>query len=114
MHFVTGLNMNTDKITCPICSKEFSSAVIESHASKCLFLNESITNESSTSKDGSPARKLIKLSDSKVKKSNLSTIKRKSNFIESSSFNTDIQSSGISSNNDVIILMFFFLYKTIL
>ncbi|XP_031844009.1 ATPase WRNIP1 [Nomia melanderi] len=93
--------MNTGNITCPICSKEFSSAVIESHASKCLFLNESTSSESSTSKDRSPARKLIKLSDSKVKTNNLGTIKKKSNLIEPSSLNTDIQSSGISSNYNV-------------
>lgn len=100
--------MNSDKISCPICSEEFSSAAIENHVSKCLFLNESASSKSSTCfKDGSPARKSVKLSDTKMKKINLGTVKRKSNVTESSSMDTDFQSPGISSNNDVIMFSYF-------
>lgn len=34
-------------VQCPICSKEFLPSVIEAHASKCLFLNESSRNKES-------------------------------------------------------------------
>ncbi|XP_033340238.2 ATPase WRNIP1 [Megalopta genalis] len=94
--------MSSDKITCPICSKEFSAAVIESHASRCLFLNESVSSESSTScKNESPTRKLIKLSNIKGKKNNLGTTNRSNNITESSLLNTDNQGSGISSNDNI-------------
>ncbi|XP_076645405.1 ATPase WRNIP1 [Halictus rubicundus] len=93
--------MSNDKITCPICSKEFSSAVIESHASRCLFLNEPVSNESSTScKDGSPAKKLMKLNNTANKKNNLGTTKRRNNITESPVLNTDSQGSKVSSNNN--------------
>lgn len=94
--------MDSNKIDCPICSKEFSSAIIESHVSKCLFLNESASNESSTSfKDGSPVKKLMKLSDIKAKKRNSGMIKRKSNLIESTSSSTDIESPNISCDSSI-------------
>ncbi|OAD56792.1 ATPase WRNIP1 [Eufriesea mexicana] len=61
--------MNNDKICCPICSEEFSTTVIENHVSKCLFLNESASKESSSSfKDESPGRKYIKLNNAKARK----------------------------------------------
>ena len=91
--------MSSNQISCPICSKEFLPSVIESHVSKCLFLNESASNECSTSlKDGSPARKLIKLNTTKAKKTDSGAAKKKSSVIESSSVDTDFQSPGISSN----------------
>ncbi|XP_076633008.1 ATPase WRNIP1 isoform X2 [Colletes latitarsis] len=94
--------MSCDKIACPICFKEFSSSTIEGHVSKCLFLNESTSNESSTSfKDGSPVGKLIKLDDTKAKRINLGTMKRKSNLIESTSVSTNVESSKISPNSSV-------------
>ncbi|XP_031786917.1 ATPase WRNIP1-like [Nasonia vitripennis] len=41
------------KIECPICAKEFAASVIEAHASKCLFLNESSSKSQETSKRAS-------------------------------------------------------------
>ncbi|XP_017891396.1 ATPase WRNIP1-like [Ceratina calcarata] len=83
--------MSDNKVSCPICSKEFSSAVIESHASKCLFLNESVSKESSSSfRDESPARKHIKLSHNKGSKNDIKMTKP----------DTDFQSSNISSNSN--------------
>lgn len=76
--------MDDEKVLCPICSKEFGASVIEAHASKCLFLNESATSESSTSlRDKSPAGKLMKLSSSKGKRTNFVATKRKSSQLDS-------------------------------
>ncbi|KAL6267351.1 hypothetical protein P5V15_000426 [Pogonomyrmex californicus] len=78
--------MNTDKILCPICAKEFPSSVIESHASKCLFLNESMNNETTMLfKDSSPMSKSSKLKPASVKKVNQASIKRKSSLDQFSS-----------------------------
>lgn len=96
--------MSSNQISCPVCSKEFSPAVIENHVGKCLFLNESASNECPTSlKDVSPARKLMKLNTTKAKKTDSGVTKRKSSVIESSSVDTDFQIPGISSNANVII-----------
>ncbi|XP_034173221.2 ATPase WRNIP1 [Osmia lignaria lignaria] len=89
--------MNDNIISCPICSKEFSSAVIESHVSKCLFLNESTSNESAVPlKDESFGRKYIKLSNKKTKQGDSGSLKRKSISMESSFTNTDNQISKTS------------------
>ncbi|XP_011643821.1 ATPase WRNIP1-like [Pogonomyrmex barbatus] len=78
--------MNTDKILCPICAKEFPSSVIESHASKCLFLNESMNNETTMLfKDSSPMSKSSKLKPASIKKVNQASIKRKSSLDQFSS-----------------------------
>lgn len=83
--------MNNNKVSCPICSKEFPSAVIENHASRCLFLNESVSTESSSSfRDESPARKHIKLSYNKANK----------NDIGSTKSDTDFQNSRVSSDSN--------------
>ncbi|RLU24316.1 hypothetical protein DMN91_002404 [Ooceraea biroi] len=70
--------MDVDKISCPICGKEFASSVIEFHASKCLFLNESATDEPSSLRDSSPITKKIKLKPASVKKTSAVGVKRKS------------------------------------
>ncbi|XP_054006279.1 ATPase WRNIP1-like isoform X1 [Hylaeus anthracinus] len=94
--------MSSDQIACPVCFKEFSSAIIEGHVSKCLFLNESGSNESSTSfQDSSPARKLMKLNDTKAKRGNLATMKRKNNLTESTSLNRNIENQKIESNCNI-------------
>lgn len=36
-------DMENDAVQCPICSKNFVQGLIEAHASKCLFLNETTT-----------------------------------------------------------------------
>lgn len=101
--------MDNDKICCPICSKEFSSVIIENHVSKCLFLNESASKESSSSfKDGSPARKYMKLSDTKVKKDDVGLVKNTTKMV-SSVMNIDSQSPKTSININVLI--FFSFYK---
>ncbi|XP_003706380.1 ATPase WRNIP1 [Megachile rotundata] len=93
--------MDQNIISCPICSKEFSAAVIESHVSKCLFLNESTSNESPASfKDESPVRKCMKLSSKKTRQGDSGSIKRKSNFMEPSLLNIDVQSSVTPSNSN--------------
>lgn len=71
--------MDADKILCPICGKEFASSVIESHANKCLFFNESVQDETMTLlKDSSPINKKNKVKPTSIKKTNQVTIKRKS------------------------------------
>lgn len=71
--------MDTDKISCPICGKDFASSVIESHANKCLFFNESVKEETtSLFKDSSPINKKSKLKQTNVKKANPVSAKRKS------------------------------------
>lgn len=98
--------MNDNIISCPICSKEFSSAMIESHVSKCLFLNESTSNESAVPfKDESFDRKHIKLSNKKTKQGDSGSTKRKSILMESSFTNTDNQISKTSFENNVIIIL---------
>lgn len=60
--------MDVDQVSCPICGKEFASSIIESHANKCLFLNESAKDEASFLKDSSPVSKRMKLKPASVKK----------------------------------------------
>ncbi|XP_012529510.1 ATPase WRNIP1 [Monomorium pharaonis] len=72
--------MDIDKILCPICAKEFASSIIESHASKCLFLNEPTKDENTMVKDSSPMSKRGKLKSSCVKKTNQVSVKRKSSL----------------------------------
>lgn len=102
-------DMDNDKIHCPICSEGFSPAVIENHVSKCLFLNESTSKESPSSfKDGSPARKCMKLtSNAQAKKSSL--MKKATNLIESPVTNvTDSHCPKLtSSNSNVCIFLSF-------
>ncbi|XP_032664738.1 ATPase WRNIP1-like isoform X2 [Odontomachus brunneus] len=82
--------MDGDKVSCPVCSKEFASSVIESHVDKCLFLNESVADEGTTLlKDSSPVAKKSKLKPTSAKKSNPVAVKRKST-LEQFSFQ-DIQ-----------------------
>ncbi|KYQ57675.1 ATPase WRNIP1 [Trachymyrmex zeteki] len=78
--------MNTDKVSCPICTKEFAFSVIESHASKCLFLNEPTKDESTMLfKDSSPMSKRSKLKPASAKKTNQISVKRKSSLDQFSS-----------------------------
>ncbi|XP_029176491.1 ATPase WRNIP1-like [Nylanderia fulva] len=91
--------MDTNKISCPICGKEFASSVIESHANKCLFFNESVKEEStsfkdsspinqkSLFKDSSPVNQKSKLKPTNIKKANPVTLKRKSFLDQCSSQN---------------------------
>ncbi|XP_050454892.1 ATPase WRNIP1-like [Cataglyphis hispanica] len=73
--------MDIDKISCPICGKEFAFSVIESHANKCLFFNESVKDETTTLlKDSSPVNKKSKLKPTNVNKANQVFIKRKSSL----------------------------------
>lgn len=90
--------MDNDKISCPICSEEFSSTIIENHVSKCLFLNESTSKESF--KDESPARKYVKLNNTKAKKSDLGLVKKKTTLKESS-INIDSQIPKTSFNTNI-------------
>ncbi|KYM86490.1 ATPase WRNIP1 [Atta colombica] len=78
--------MNTDKVLCPICAKEFASSIIESHASKCLFLNEPIKDENAMLfKDSSPRSIRSKLKPASAKKTNQISVKRKSSLDQFSS-----------------------------
>ncbi|EGI66054.1 ATPase WRNIP1 [Acromyrmex echinatior] len=77
--------MNTDKVLCPICAKEFASSVIESHASKCLFLNEPTKENTILFKDSSPRSIRSKLKPASAKKTNQISIKRKSSLDQFSS-----------------------------
>ncbi|KAG5319177.1 WRIP1 ATPase, partial [Pseudoatta argentina] len=78
--------MNTDKVLCPICAKEFASSVIESHASKCLFLNEPTKDKNTILfKDSSPRSIRSKLKPASAKKTNQISIKRKSSLDQFSS-----------------------------
>lgn len=80
--------MDTDKISCPICGKDFASSVIESHANKCLFFNESVKEETTTLfKDSSPINQKSKLKQTNVKKANPVSVKRKSFLDQCSSQN---------------------------
>lgn len=80
--------MDTGKISCPICGKEFASSVIESHANKCLFFNESVKDNSTTLlKDSSPINKTSNLKSINVKKANQVTVKRKNSLGQFSSQN---------------------------
>lgn len=73
--------MDTDKVLCPICAKEFASSVIEAHASKCLFLNEPTKDEGiMLLKDSSPMTKRSKLKSVSVKRVNQAPVKRKSSL----------------------------------
>ncbi|KYN01761.1 PREDICTED: ATPase WRNIP1-like [Cyphomyrmex costatus] len=84
--------MDTGKVLCPICAKEFASSIIESHASKCLFLNESTTNESTMLfKDSSPMSKRSKLKPASVKKANQISVKRKNSLDQFSSQNFRVE-----------------------
>ncbi|XP_011703240.1 PREDICTED: ATPase WRNIP1-like [Wasmannia auropunctata] len=70
-----------DKVLCPICAKEYASSVIESHASKCLFLNEPTKDESTMLlKESSPMNKRSKLKPASVTKINQAPVKRKSSL----------------------------------
>ncbi|KAG5324651.1 WRIP1 ATPase, partial [Acromyrmex heyeri] len=78
--------MNTDKVLCPICAKEFASSVIESHASKCLFLNEPTKDKNTILfKDSSPRSIRSKLKPASAKKTNQISVKRKSSLDQFSS-----------------------------
>lgn len=80
--------MDIDKISCPICGKEFASSIIESHANKCLFFNESVKDETTILlKDSSPINKNSKLKSTNVKKANQVAVKRKSSLDQFSSQN---------------------------
>ncbi|KAG5331801.1 WRIP1 ATPase, partial [Acromyrmex charruanus] len=80
--------MNTDKVLCPICAKEFASSVIESHASKCLFLNEPTKDKNTILfKDSSPRSIRSKLKPASAKKTNQISVKRKSSLDQFSSQN---------------------------
>lgn len=77
INFLIG-NMDSDKVSCPICGKDFAVSVIESHASKCLFLNESATDETTAVlKDSSPIARKNKLKPTSAKKNNPVAVKRK-------------------------------------
>ncbi|XP_025987509.1 ATPase WRNIP1 isoform X2 [Solenopsis invicta] len=77
------INMDTDKVLCPICAEQFASTIIESHASKCLFLNESMSVEDATLlKDSSSMSKRSKLKPANVKKANQAPIKRKGSSLD--------------------------------
>ncbi|KAK9306442.1 hypothetical protein QLX08_002942 [Tetragonisca angustula] len=104
--------MDNNKIYCPICSEGFPSAVIENHVSKCLFLNESTSKESPSSfKDGSPARKYMKLyrPNTEAKKNSSRLTKKATNLIESSVTNTDSHcpKTSFNSNTDKEITKLF-------
>ncbi|TGZ48723.1 ATPase WRNIP1 [Temnothorax longispinosus] len=73
--------MDTDKVLCPICAKEFDSSVIEAHASRCLFLNESTKDEGTMLlRDSSPTIKRNRLKPASVKRVNQTPGKRKSSL----------------------------------
>ncbi|CAK9830734.1 ATPase WRNIP1 [Anthophora retusa] len=94
--------MNNNKISCPICSEEFSSTIIENHVTKCLFLNESASKESSVPfKNESPARKYIKLSNAKTKKTDVGSIKGRNSLMESSTINADNEMPETSCNSNI-------------
>lgn len=42
------MECDPDLVCCPICSREFPASSIETHAAKCLFLNESTSDNSIT------------------------------------------------------------------
>ncbi|XP_011053383.1 PREDICTED: ATPase WRNIP1-like [Acromyrmex echinatior] len=94
--------MNTDKVLCPICAKEFASSVIESHASKCLFLNEPTKENTILFKDSSPRSIRSKLKPASAKKTNQISIKRKSSLdqFSSQSFRDEEDAPQKSTENE--------------
>ncbi|XP_015109487.1 ATPase WRNIP1 isoform X1 [Diachasma alloeum] len=79
------IQMESDSVQCPICSKEFPKGLIETHVSKCLFLNEATTEtqgflkrprSNSQSKTKSPS--VVKKTKSKVK-----SVQRSQNVFQS-------------------------------
>lgn len=64
-----------NSVECPVCYKEFSANVIETHVTKCLFLNESTNNSQESSKryfnsqGGSPVLKRPKHNTENVNRS---------------------------------------------
>lgn len=102
--------MDTDKVLCPICGKEYASSIIESHASKCLFLNESIKDETATLfKDSSPTIKKNRSKPASVKKTN-QAVKRKSSLESSPSrdFQRDKEDvKDVLPQKSVIIIVIF-------
>lgn len=99
--------MDSDKISCPICGKEYATSVIESHASKCLFLNESIKEETITlSKDSSPVIRKNKIKPASVKKIN-PAVKRKNSLEQSQNFEENEENDkNVLSQKSVIISLF--------
>lgn len=90
---------------CPICTKEFPSSVIESHVSKCLFLNESTKDESTMLlKDSSPMSKRNKLKPANMKKTNQAPVKRKSSLDQfpSQSFRDEENVKNVMLQKNVI------------
>lgn len=95
--------MDSDKVSCPICGKEFAFSVIESHASKCLFLNESATDESAASlKDSSPISRKGKLKPASAKKSNPVAVKRKNPLEHLSSQDTQRNEEDLKDVPDIM------------
>ena len=101
--------MDTGKALCPcpICGKNFAFSLIESHASKCLFLNESMKDESTVFlKDTSPANKKNKFKP--VQRSN--QVKRKNSLdqFSSQSFQRDEEDvkDDVVPQKNVIIALF--------
>ncbi|KAG5316357.1 WRIP1 ATPase, partial [Acromyrmex insinuator] len=94
--------MNTDKVLCPICAKEFASSVIESHASKCLFLNEPTKENTILFKDSSPRSIRSKLKPASAKKTNQISVKRKSPLdqFSSQSFRDEEDAPQKSTENE--------------
>lgn len=100
--------MDADKVLCPICAKEFASSVIEAHASKCLFLNESTKDEDPMLfKDSSPMTKRNKLKPASVKKVNQTPVKRKSSLdqLPSQSFRDKEDVKDVEPQKSVIFLL---------
>lgn len=103
-------SMDADKVLCPICAKEFASSVIEAHASKCLFLNESTTSEGiMLLKDSSPMSKRSKLKPASVKKTNQAPVKRKSSLdhFPSQSFRDPEDVKNVMPHKSVIFYYYY-------
>lgn len=110
-----------DKISCPICGKEFASSVIESHANKCLFFNESVKDEGTTLfksvkdegttlfKNSSPINKTSNLKSINVKKANQVVVKRKNSLDQFSSQN--FQKDEEDVNDDMLRKSVIFYYS---
>ncbi|XP_011153912.2 ATPase WRNIP1 [Harpegnathos saltator] len=96
--------MDDNKMPCPICGKEFAFSVIESHASKCLFLNESAADETTALlKDSSPIAKKSKvLRPTSAKKNNLVAVKRKSSLEQFSTQDVQRNEEDIRDVQDVM------------
>lgn len=100
--------MDVDKVSCPICTKEFAFSVIEAHASKCLFLNEPTKDQGTTLlKDFSPMSKRSKLKPGSVKKVNQTSVKRKSSLDQLSfpSFRNEEDIKDVIPQKSVIFLL---------